>query len=231
MEAKWQAPRRPVEHAEDSLVRAILDGTFKAGDTLPGERELAARLGVTRPTLREALQRLERDGWVRIHQGKPTVINDIWREGGLNILSALVRHSEFMPPNFVEHLLDVRLQLAPPYIALAVRHAAADVVALAREGLALDDTANDFAAYDWRLHHQLTILSGNPIYTLILNGFVGFYEQLARVYFSQAAARAASAAFYAALLEVAEQGDAEAAETLARRVMRASIDFWRDVTE
>ena len=72
----WSAPQRPNDYAEQSLVTAILEGTFAPGDTLPGERALAAELGITRPTLREALQRLARDGWLTIHQGKPTVVND-----------------------------------------------------------------------------------------------------------------------------------------------------------
>ena len=61
---EWLAPARPRAHAESVLLAAILDGTFPPGTTLPGERTLAAQLGVTRPTLREALQRLARDGWL-----------------------------------------------------------------------------------------------------------------------------------------------------------------------
>lgn len=49
---------RPSEHAESALVTAILDGEFPPGSALPGERVLAGQLGVTRPTLREAIQRL-----------------------------------------------------------------------------------------------------------------------------------------------------------------------------
>ena len=86
----WSAPQRPAAHAEQSLVSAILDGTYPPGSTLPGERELARQLGVTRPTLRETLQRLECEGWMTIRQGKSTRVNDIWREGGLTVLSALV---------------------------------------------------------------------------------------------------------------------------------------------
>jgi DNA-binding FadR family transcriptional regulator len=34
----------------------------------------------------------------------------------------------------------------------------------------LDDTPEAFASFDWTLHHILTVASGNPAYTLILNG-------------------------------------------------------------
>ena len=38
---------------------------------LPSERDLADKIGVTRTTLREVLQRLARDGWLTIQHGKP----------------------------------------------------------------------------------------------------------------------------------------------------------------
>ncbi len=70
---------RPSEHAESALVDAILDGEFPPGSVLPGERSLATQLGVTRPTLREAIQRLARDGWLTVAHGKPTVVNNFWQ--------------------------------------------------------------------------------------------------------------------------------------------------------
>ena len=61
---QWQPPQKPGEITEARLINAILDGTFPVNSSLPGERELAELLGVTRPTLREAMQRMERDGLV-----------------------------------------------------------------------------------------------------------------------------------------------------------------------
>ena len=59
-----EKPPVPVQmsaYVEQALLTAILDGTYPPGTALPNERELAAQLQVTRPTLREALQRLARD--------------------------------------------------------------------------------------------------------------------------------------------------------------------------
>ncbi|MCL6431988.1 MAG: fatty acid metabolism transcriptional regulator FadR [Anaerolineae bacterium] len=223
----WPRPKRPALHAEQALVTAILDGTYPPGALLPGERELARQLGVTRPTLREALQRLERDGWLTINQGKSTRVRDFWRDGGLNVLSSLVRYGGPLPSGFVTQLLEVRLAMAPAYTRAAVERQGQTVAAYLAGHTALEDTPEAFARFDWLLHHALTICSGNPIYTLILNGFAGFYEQLACLYFRQPEARASSRSFYAALLEAAREGDALRAEGIARQVMAKSIELWR----
>lgn len=47
----------------------ILDGVFTAGDALPQE-ELAARYGVSRSPLREALRQLEAEGWIVYHPNR-----------------------------------------------------------------------------------------------------------------------------------------------------------------
>lgn len=220
---------RPALHVEHALVSAILHGDYPPGSTLPAERELAAQLGVTRPTLREALQRLARDGWLTIQQGKPTLVNDYWREGGLGVLSALAHPANGLPlpADFIPNLLEVRLRLAPAYTRAAVEQNAAGVTSLLSAAVGLEDAPQPFAAFDWRLHHSLTIASGNPIYTLILNGFSGFYERMAQRYFVAVEARDASRAFYSRLLVAAQHGDAQGAETLTRQVMQDSIDLWR----
>ncbi len=225
----WSAPQRPAVYAEQALVTAILDGIYPPSSLLPGERELAAQLGVTRPTLREVLQRLERDGWLTIQQGKSTCVNNIWTAGGLNALSALVRYNK-LPANFVSNLLEIRLAMAPAYTRAAIERSAPSIVACL-DNIALEDTPPAFAAFDWTLHHTLTIASGNPVYTLILNGFAGFYEQMACLYFEQAQARAASRAFYAALLAAARRGKAAQAEQITRKVMQQSIKLWQQASK
>ena len=227
----WSAPQRPNDYAEQSLVKAILDGTFAVGTTLPGERVLAVELGVTRPTLREAIQRLARDGWLTVQHGKPTLVNDYWRDGGLNVLSTLVLHSEQLPPTFVANLLEVRLNLAPAYTETAVSQNPQQISACLDGYQELPDTPAAYAAFDWRLHRTLTLVSGNPIYTLILNGFADFYEQIAQVYFVPDEARAASFAFYGALQQLALAGDAAGASALCRQVMQESVALWQRTSQ
>lgn len=215
---------RPAAHAESALVGLILSGRCRAGSTLPPERRLALELGVTRPTLREALQRLDRDGWLEIHHGKATRVRDVWREGGLNVLAAAVRSGSGLPPRFVSHLLEVRLALAPAYArAAAAAHPRAVLAALEPRP---PDAAEPYAEFDWALHGALAEASGNPVFTLILNGFGGIYRQLARRYFAAPAARLASRRFYAALERAVRSGRAGRAERVTRSAMQHSLARW-----
>ncbi len=222
----WQFPQKPVDLAEKQLLEAILDGSFPVGSSLPAERELAQQLGITRPTLRETLQRLSRDGWITIHQGKPTLVNDYWREGNLIMLNALAGHPSQQNSDFIQDLLEVRCLLAPVYTELAVKNAADDLAAYLTPLTQLPDTAEAYAAADPDLHHQLTVLSGNPVYTLIYNGFRELAYKSSLIYFQQKEARDYSSDFYQGLLLDARKKDFASARAQTERVMRASIDFW-----
>jgi GntR family negative regulator for fad regulon and positive regulator of fabA len=225
----WKPPQKPAELAESRLIEAILDGRFPIGENLPAERELAAQLGVTRPTLREALQRLARDGWIEIQHGRSTRVRNYLQEGSLGVLSALAHHPDHAPDNFIANLLAVRHLLAPAYTRLAVENAATALAELLRELVTTPDTAEAFAAADWRLHHRLTVLSNNPIFTLILNGFIDLYPPMARLYFNRKEARAHSRDFYQRLLSKSLANNPDAAEELTRQVMVESMAHWRQV--
>ncbi len=128
----WSVPEKPAELTENRLVAAFLDGTFPVESSLPAERELALQLGVTRPTLREALQRLARDGWIEIRQGKPTRVRNYWQEGNLAVLAAIARRRQNLPANFVPDLLSVRILLAPAYARLAIERAPRCIVSCSK---------------------------------------------------------------------------------------------------
>jgi GntR family transcriptional regulator, negative regulator for fad regulon and positive regulator of fabA len=224
-----ELPPRPAERVESRLITAIVDGEFAINSTLPPERELARRLGVTRPTLREALQRLARDGWIEIHHGKSTRVRDYWHEGNLAVLGTIARQQGHAPPDFVPNLLHVRELLAPAYARLAVKRSARNLARFLEDYQNLIDTPDVFARADWELHRYLTIESGNPIFTLILNGFKELYPHMGRAYFTPPRARARSRKFYADLREAAQARDPERAEAITREVMQDSIELWKRI--
>lgn len=227
----WELPPRPAELIESRLINAIVDGDFPINSNLPSERELAQKLGVTRPTLREALQRLARDGWIEIHHGKSTRVCDYWHEGNLAVLGTIARHQDHLPAEFVPNLLQVRELLAPAYAQLAVKLAAKAVVRFLENYQDLADTPDTFARADWELHRFLTLESGNAVFTLILNGFKELYPVMGSLYFTPPKARARSRKFYADLLAAAQARDAAGAEEITREVMQYSVELWKAINK
>jgi GntR family negative regulator for fad regulon and positive regulator of fabA len=223
----WDIPLRPAELVETRLINAILDDQFPINSNLPPERGLAGQLGVTRPTLREALQRLARDGWLEIRHGKPTRVRDYWHEGNLAVLSAIAQHQDHLPPDFVPNLLQVRLLIAPTYTQMAIKRSAKGIAKFLQGYRDLPDTPAAFAQADWELHQRLSIESGNPIFTLILNGFKDLYPAMARKYFASIKARERSRKFYVDLVKAAQANDPAKAEKIARQVMRDSMHLWK----
>jgi GntR family transcriptional regulator len=62
--------RQPWELVADAVRRAISDKTYKPGDRLPSENQLAEQHGTSRQTIRRALRELRLRGLIEAHQGK-----------------------------------------------------------------------------------------------------------------------------------------------------------------
>lgn len=88
--------RRLYQQVADQLRQLIDDGEYALGDRLPTERELAERMGISRPTIREALIALEIEGRVHIRVGSGIYVTEPRRavsrpmteEGPFEVLSA-----------------------------------------------------------------------------------------------------------------------------------------------
>lgn len=63
------APRRLADTIVEQLETMILEGTLQPGERLPPERVLAEQFGVSRPSLREAVQKLAAKGLLTSRQG------------------------------------------------------------------------------------------------------------------------------------------------------------------
>ncbi len=219
----WEPPLKPAEIAEKRLIQAILENNFPVNSLLPPERELSTQIGVTRPTLREALQRLARDGWLEIHQGKPTRVRDYWKEGNLTVLSSMAKYDNNLSSDFVIHLLEIRLLLSPTYTKAAIENSSQLIFEFLNNAPTPLDHAGTFATFDWHLHQILTQESGNPIYALILNGFEELYKTKGLLYFSAEQSRNNSLKFYKDLQNSAKNKDFSQAFNITQETMQQSI--------
>lgn len=86
IDIKLQHPQKStiVESIIEQLVEQIRNGTLQPGNRLPSERQLIAMLGVSRSSVREALQGLAAMGLVGIRQGEGTFIKETKSNNGID---------------------------------------------------------------------------------------------------------------------------------------------------
>lgn len=87
-------PKKISEQIADQIRASILSGEFIPGSKLPPERELAELFGVSRPSVREALNILAASGLVSSYQGGGTVVLSLVETGGGNPLTELIRSQQ-----------------------------------------------------------------------------------------------------------------------------------------
>jgi len=84
-------PKKVSSQVAEQLRSSILNGDFLPGDKLPPERELAQMFGVSRPSIREALNVLEASGLVASYQGGGTVVMSLVDTTSASPLRELIR--------------------------------------------------------------------------------------------------------------------------------------------
>lgn len=107
----------------DQIVEGVLSGDLPPGEALPSERELARILGVSRPTVREALKRVAAAGLVTIRQGDGARVQDIARSGGLDLLPRLLIRGGALVPSVARSIVEARAAVGPGVAGLAARRA------------------------------------------------------------------------------------------------------------
>ncbi len=156
----------PFEETVERLLQSIKLGVVGPGDRLPSERDLAARLNVSRVTLREAIRALTEAGYVESRRG---------RYGGTFVNARLPRPKRVGAKKLVRELGDGLEDALVLRSALEVGAAdAAASRALSTEEhdhltRCLTDTASakltDYRRMDSRLHLAIAEVSGSPSLT------------------------------------------------------------------
>jgi GntR family transcriptional regulator, transcriptional repressor for pyruvate dehydrogenase complex len=84
-------PKKISAQIAEQIRNSIMTGEFVPGDRLPPERELADMFGVSRPSVREALNILGASGLVEALQGGGTTVKSLMEQGSGNALSDMIR--------------------------------------------------------------------------------------------------------------------------------------------
>ncbi|MFB9958018.1 FadR/GntR family transcriptional regulator [Agromyces bracchium] len=163
----------------DGIRQMITSGELVAGSRLPVERELGARLGVSRGPLREGVRALVVLGVLETRQGDGTYVTSL--EPG-QLLEPLGMLAELQSPENSVHLLGVRRVLEPEAAAHAALRISDDELAEARRildrGEAILAAGDDIDLegtidVDTEFHRLIANASGNPAFAALIDALVG----------------------------------------------------------
>jgi GntR family transcriptional regulator, transcriptional repressor for pyruvate dehydrogenase complex len=151
------------DEAIEKIKQMIISGRVRPGEKLPREADLAAELGLSRNSLREAVKALTLINVLDVRQGDGTYATSLAPSLLLEALSFIV---DFHRDDTVLEFLEVRRILEPSATALAaLRMSDSDLAKLGGilDSVAVDSPVEDFVAADLEFHKTIAVGSGNSV--------------------------------------------------------------------
>lgn len=211
------------------LEKLILEGVLRPGERLPPERELAHELDVSRPSLREALQKLEASGLIETRHGGGTYVKSAIASAITEpLIDVFQRHPE-AALDFIE--LRSTLEGISAYYA-ALRGTEEDREMLNDRFRAMEEVhhladPSEEAERDADFHIAIAEASHNMVLLHVMRGLLGLLRKDVIFNRKQLYAREGSRDLllrqHRAIFEAIMSGDPEAARTAAHSHM-AHVD-------
>jgi len=163
--------RRVSDQAYEQIRDLIFRGQLKPGDQIMPERELALALGVSRPTVREAIKKLVTMGLLEHRQGQGTFVRSTDSQREHNPLAAVIEGHDAS----LEELLEVRMGLEGQSVILAAQRATTeDIQVLQRslEAMLAENAAGRLGIEeDVSFHMAIAFATKNPVQVYIMKNF------------------------------------------------------------
>lgn len=164
-------PKKLSEEIIDQIKELISRGELQPGQRIPSERELATFLGVSRPSVREAIMVLEAMGFLDSRQGGGTYVRSLAEVTMADPLASMVERKD---PKMLHALTEVRMGLETWSAYLAAKRAEDSEIERLRELFAVmeeqaEKTGGWDAEIDAQFHLTITEASHNTMQIHVLN--------------------------------------------------------------
>jgi GntR family transcriptional regulator, transcriptional repressor for pyruvate dehydrogenase complex len=208
------------DRAADQILDMVVSGGLDRGERLPPERELCARLNVSRTVVREALNLLEARGLISIEHGRGAVISGGNTDAVRDTLGLILR----VRPKALWELLEIRKILEVEIAGLAAERVEEEDVRAMRVQLermaASIDAPKGYVDADVEFHTLLAGAARNGVLLTMLEPIVDLLRASRRVSASRRPGSALRAlGEHEEILRKVEIGDAKG----ARRKMSAHL--------
>lgn len=162
-----------------SIENLILSGELAIGEKLPTERELAARMKVSRSIVNLGLNELERKGFIEIIPRQGTYVADYIQKGSIDTLISIVNYNGGRISRHLFHsIMEFRMVNECEAVALAAKNrTSADVDHLEKHVQQLLHATEPEAIITAisQFHHAIFCATGNTIFPLVYNAFEKIY--------------------------------------------------------
>ncbi|MCP4625670.1 MAG: FadR family transcriptional regulator [bacterium] len=165
-----------IKRVTDELKNRILSGEFPVGELLPSQDLLSQKLGVSRATLREALNTLSLMGLVEMRQGVGTFVTAAAPEHFMQLIASLM----ILDRSSTRELIQAKNMVEPPVAALAAVHAEKQDLVQMEEALLVIETEFDrnefvdsYTSKDARFHSLIARSSKNRVMYRVVEAIRG----------------------------------------------------------
>ena len=221
-------PRRSVtDDVFDQIAAEVVRGDVPPGGALPSERRLAEVLGVSRPSVREALKRLGHAGLIDVRQGDATTVRDFRRTASMDLLPQLLMSRGTVDLPTARSLMETRLHVGPFVARLAAERGGGTL------GPALSTALDELAAQTEPVARQHAALAYWDVIVdgadsialrLMYNSMRASYEPVIEAMATLMAAEVSNLAGYRKLATAVTGGRPAAAAKAATELLRPATD-------
>jgi len=175
-------PKKISEEIVEQIKAMIAKGQLKPGDRLPSERDLATMLGVSRPSVREAIMVLEAMGFLDSRQGGGTFVRALTEASITNPLAKLVEQRD---PQVLRSLAEVRMGLESWSAFLAAQRASEEDIEEIRRLYQVMEQQADKGGWssevDADFHYAITAASHNSLQMHVLDSVHSLFHATIQV--------------------------------------------------
>ncbi len=213
------------------LKQQLLEGAWKAGEKIPSENELADRFGVSRVTIRHALQKLSALGLIETRFGEGSFVCEIRPENAMDALIPVA----FINDQALQEILQFRRMTEGPACGEACLLTDAEKNAELR-GIyeKMQQSVHDlkqFSRYDFQFHQRIIRMTENSI---LIRIYSIIQEMMEHAFDRIVSARGTDAGlhYHGLILEAFEEGNPQKASGIMQEHMTDLYEsYLRDFKE
>jgi GntR family transcriptional repressor for pyruvate dehydrogenase complex len=206
--------------------RLIVERHLQPGDRLPAERELAAKLGVSRTVVREAVRSLTAKGMLEVKPGSGTIVRTPSADDLSPSMALFLRGQR--PQIDHQEVMEVRRLLEVEIAGLAAqRRTEQDLATLERildEHVGIHQSRQIFVAWDVAFHSALAVATHNDLFPLLLNSVVTILRKVREIGFDVPGSPDRALYHHRAIFRQVKRGKAEAARHAMREHLAEAED-------